>query len=195
MKEHDCNNNIESNMCKPYCRICNKDLETNKPNNWKEGFVEKGADIEHERWSKWQEYFFSKCKVSRIDEDDKEVVLVLPRDLYDRWWRQINTLYSELSEPEKESDRKEVRTYLPLIQQLLQSEKEEAYKQGVKDEQQRWINQTANEHDNQLKEEWKRQVIEEIKKIENGQWGTNSEYECGSSDMKKDIINLIKQLN
>lgn len=93
-------------------------------NSWEEDFVEKGADLEHTRWSKWQEYFFSKCKTGRIDEDDKEVVLVLPRSLYDRWWLQINTLYSELSEAEKESDRREVRQYLPLIQEVISQEKE-----------------------------------------------------------------------
>lgn len=26
-------------------------------------FIEKGADLEHERWSSWQSYFFSKCQV------------------------------------------------------------------------------------------------------------------------------------
>lgn len=93
-------------------------------NSWEEDFVEKGADLEHTRWSKWQEYFFSKCKTGRIDEDDNEVVLVLPRSLYDRWWLQINTLYSELSEAEKESDRKEVRQYLPLIKEVISQEKE-----------------------------------------------------------------------
>lgn len=26
MPEHDCNSYIESNMCKPYCRVCKKDM-------------------------------------------------------------------------------------------------------------------------------------------------------------------------
>lgn len=101
-------------------------------NSWEEEFVEKGADLEHTRWSKWQEYFFSKCKTGRIDEDDKEVVLVLPRGLYDRWWLQINTLYSELSEAEKESDRREVRQYLPLLKEIISQEKEKWVAEKVK---------------------------------------------------------------
>lgn len=85
-------------------------------------FVEKGADLEHERWSKWQSYFFSKCQVKPQSQvngmDDRYVYLALPKDLYDRWNRQMNTLYPELSEQERESDRIEVRKYLPLVSSI-----------------------------------------------------------------------------
>jgi len=30
--------------------------------NWEKEFVENGADLEHERWAKWQVYLFSKSK-------------------------------------------------------------------------------------------------------------------------------------
>lgn len=79
-------------------------------------FIEKGADIEHTRWSKWQEYFFSKCIVS-IEQD--YVTLKLPTALFSRWKRQIATPYAELSEDEKESDRREVRSYLLLLSEIL----------------------------------------------------------------------------
>jgi hypothetical protein len=35
------------------------------------------------------------------------------------WEKQIETPYSELTNEEKESDREQVRTYLPLIVDLL----------------------------------------------------------------------------
>ena len=38
-----------------------------------------------------------------------------------RWERQIATTYAELSEKEKESDREQVRPYLPLIRKIEQS--------------------------------------------------------------------------
>lgn len=60
--------------------------------------------------------------------DDRYVYLALPKDLYERWNRQINTPYLELSEQEKESDRKEVRQYLPLIESILTAKKEELKK-------------------------------------------------------------------
>lgn len=87
-----------------------------------EEFIEKGADIEHDRWAKWQKYFFSKCQIKPQSEvggmDDRYVYLALPKDLYERWNRQIETKYSDLSEQEKESDRVEVRKYIPLIEEL-----------------------------------------------------------------------------
>ena len=85
-----------------------------------ENFIEKGAAIEHKRWSGWQEYFFSKCQIKPQHEvdgmDDRYVYFALPKDLYERWLRQIATPYEQLSEPEKESDRREVRSYLPLLE-------------------------------------------------------------------------------
>jgi len=90
--------------------------------SWEEAFVEKGAELEHKRWSGWQDYFFRNCKT--IEYQD-EVSLVLPRELYDRWKRQIGTPYSELSEPEKESDRRETREYLPLVKQAIQTRERE----------------------------------------------------------------------
>jgi hypothetical protein len=99
---------------------------TNEP-EWVESFVEKGADIEHDRWARWQKYMFSKGTV------DENGVFHLPKDFVDRWFRQIDTPYSELSEPEKESDRKETRNYLPLIQDTLKGEKEKSYRDGLKE--------------------------------------------------------------
>lgn len=102
-----------------------------------EDFIEKGADLEHERWSKWQSYFFSKCSVKPQSQvngmDDRYVYLALPKDLYERWVRQMNTSYNELSEQEKESDRIEVRKYIPLVTELISSREEKAREEGKKE--------------------------------------------------------------
>jgi hypothetical protein len=45
--------------------------------------------------------------------------LIIPGDLVRRWQKQIDTPYAVLSEQEKESDREQVRKYLPLIVQAL----------------------------------------------------------------------------
>jgi len=83
-----------------------------------EKFIEEGADLEHRRWAGWQKYLFSKCSETVNDN------LIIPADLVDRWTKQINTPYSKLSEEEKESDRKEVRKYIPLLEKALFQQKE-----------------------------------------------------------------------
>lgn len=61
--------------------------------------VEKLAAIEHDRWAAWHRY----ASVNWTPEN------------LTRWDRQMKTPYAELSEHEKESDRKEVMRYWPLI--------------------------------------------------------------------------------
>lgn len=92
-------------------------------NNWIEEFIEKGADLEHDRWVKWQEYMHS--KVYDSSESLNPHLKVIPTESYNHWERQIKTKYADLSEKEKESDRIEVRKYLPLIQDLLTKKDQE----------------------------------------------------------------------
>jgi hypothetical protein len=79
--------------------------------------VEALASIEHERWCHWQSFLHSKC-VPRADG-----ALLIPADLVKRWEKQIETPYSELTNKEKESDREQVRKYLPLIVGVLNKSK------------------------------------------------------------------------
>jgi hypothetical protein len=67
------------------------------------------AAIEHERWSHWQRYVHSKC--TRAADGS----LTIPAELVERWATQMRTPYPELSDKEKESDREQVRRYLPVI--------------------------------------------------------------------------------
>jgi hypothetical protein len=77
------------------------------------GLVEQLAAVEHERWSHWQRYVHSKC----VRQPDGS--LLLPAGLVARWEKQIDTKYAELDEQERESDREQVRKYLPLIASAL----------------------------------------------------------------------------
>lgn len=67
------------------------------------------AAIEHERWSHWQRYLHSQCDVG------PDGSLTIPSEVASRWTEQMSTPYAELSEQEKESDRSQVRRYLPTI--------------------------------------------------------------------------------
>lgn len=67
------------------------------------------ASIEHERWSHWQQHLHEQCLPGPNDS------LIIPRELVHRWSAQMTTSYDELTEEEKESDREQVRRYLPSI--------------------------------------------------------------------------------
>lgn len=84
-----------------------------------DGLLEQLAALEHERWAHWQRYLHSKC------EERPDGSLVIPAELASKWTAQIDTPYSGLSETEKESDREQVRGYLPLITGALEDLRED----------------------------------------------------------------------
>lgn len=71
--------------------------------------LEKLAAVEHERWAHWQQYMHDHCQ--RADDGS----LIIPAEAARRWQAQIDTPYADLTEAEKESDRDQVRRYLPII--------------------------------------------------------------------------------
>lgn len=73
-------------------------------------FIEEGAALEHERWAGWQKYLHSHCVRDSMGN------LIIPAKSVRHWERQIITPYEDLMEEEKESDRKEVRKYIALIE-------------------------------------------------------------------------------
>jgi hypothetical protein len=81
--------------------------------NWEEEFIEWAAANEHARWARWQSYLHSKCT------RNADGSMTIPSDLVERWQRQMETPYEQLSEVEKESDREEVRPYLERVRSIL----------------------------------------------------------------------------
>lgn len=71
------------------------------------------AAVEHDRWSHWQAFMHGKCS------KNADGSLTIPADLVEKWKRQISTVYGDLSETEKESDREQVNKYLPLIKAFI----------------------------------------------------------------------------
>jgi hypothetical protein len=67
------------------------------------------AHLQHEQWSGWMQYLFSKNKIN----DDGS--FTIPKEFVERWKRQIETKYKDLSESEKEADRIEARKYLHFL--------------------------------------------------------------------------------
>ncbi len=94
-------------------------METDRLKNVLDDLLETLASVEHERWSHWQRYMHSKC----VPQGD-DGALLIPDDLVKRWEKQIDTSYSALTNEEKESDREQVRKYLPLIVDALRKKRE-----------------------------------------------------------------------
>lgn len=67
------------------------------------------SNLAHEQWSGWMQYLFEKS----IKNEDGTVTI--PAWAVERWERQINTPYSELSEQEQNSDRNEADKFLEVI--------------------------------------------------------------------------------
>lgn len=78
--------------------------------------IEELAAIEHERWADWQRWCNGEI---RANANDIESPLR-------RWDKQIETPYEQLSEREKDSDREQVRRYLPIMKDLIAQERRKA---------------------------------------------------------------------
>ena len=89
------------------------------PEIFKEGIVKESidykeamedlADQEHDSWSRWMEHLFKKS------EKNPDGTVTIPKDKVKRWERQMKTDYDDLSNKEKESDRKEVRKFVKIM--------------------------------------------------------------------------------
>lgn len=70
------------------------------------------AGLCHEQWSGWMKYLFSK---GSMRADARGPIWVMPAWAVERWQRQMNTPYAELSAAEQDSDRAEADKFLNLI--------------------------------------------------------------------------------
>ena len=71
--------------------------------------IERLASYEHDRWSRWQKHVFNKSIFN------KDGSYTIPKEYVDKWTRQINTNYIDMSEQEKDSDRKEATRIIECI--------------------------------------------------------------------------------
>lgn len=70
---------------------------------------EKLAELAHQQWSGWMAYMFSKCSATSAGER------VIPEWAVQRWRRQVDTPYADLSENEQNSDREEADKFMAIF--------------------------------------------------------------------------------
>ena len=73
--------------------------------------VEVMASLVHDIWARWIDYLFSK---SEMNEDGS---CTIPASLVDRWQRQKETFYEDLSEEERYSDREIAKEILMVVKE------------------------------------------------------------------------------
>lgn len=77
---------------------------------------ERLADLSHEIWSHWMRWMFS-CGADMVvaAEGEEMIAWTMPPSKRERWQRQMNTPYGELSEREKDSDREQADKILDVL--------------------------------------------------------------------------------
>ncbi len=73
---------------------------------------EKLAELAHDQWSGWIKYMWCKSKLTVPGN------LIIPAWAVDRWWRQANIKYEDLSKKEQESDRTEADKFIAIIENM-----------------------------------------------------------------------------
>jgi len=71
------------------------------------------AALEHDRWARWQSHLHSKC------DECPDGGLYIPPGYVRHLQRQITTKYADLTESERDSDRKEADNTLVVIAKTL----------------------------------------------------------------------------
>ena len=77
------------------------------------------ADVSHDIWSHWMRWQFN-CCTNSVELADGKIIdlggdLLIPASRVERWKRQMNQTYQELSEREKESDREQADKILKAL--------------------------------------------------------------------------------
>jgi hypothetical protein len=67
---------------------------------------EESAEFAHWMWSKWMIWMFEN------GGEIKDGIWTMKKEKYERWQKQMNTSYKDLSEEEKQSDRDVVQEWL-----------------------------------------------------------------------------------
>lgn len=77
------------------------------------------ADVQHDIWAHWMRYMFS-CGALNPDG-----TWTMPADKVERWHRQMNTPYADLTERERESDRHMADRVLAAMAKFYDSQRRE----------------------------------------------------------------------
>ena len=76
------------------------------------------ASLSHEIWAHWMKYLFSRC-----DTEIYNLGPVIDWSDAERWLRQIDTTYTDLTEREKDSDREQADKIIAVLKEFENNER------------------------------------------------------------------------
>jgi hypothetical protein len=81
--------------------------------NQKKYLNEEKANKQHQIWSHWMRYMFTQCDfgLPSVLSSMENGSCIIPKEKVDRWIKQMNTDYKDLTDEEKESDRNIVKKF------------------------------------------------------------------------------------
>lgn len=85
-------------------------------------FRELLADVQHDIWSHWMKYMFSQGSfTTHMSFNDKpdSITWTMPSDKVERWQRQMETDYFDLTEKERESDREQADKVTAVLENVV----------------------------------------------------------------------------
>lgn len=175
-----CAKRIKKYICNLPLDVCDDEKpSTGEPNKQKtewDSLKEKLADIEHQRWADWMKYLFGVCLFSQSGTLNGKGKAIIPEKYKKGWLRQMNTDYKDLTEKEKDSDREQVDRYLPLISQLLKTQREQLISEiegieELKDETLKGMNGPFGGLQDQMaiRNQLRKQIRERLKQLTNSQ--------------------------
>jgi len=85
--------------------------------------MDKIAALCHEQWSEWMKYLFDKCieqtdmitPAGYVYKSDKAGCMLIPKEFVNRWKRQMETPFENLSDLEQKSDRLEANKFFKIF--------------------------------------------------------------------------------
>lgn len=88
--------------------------------------------IQHDIWASWQRYVHDNKTVATSQYEATQG-RIINQDDFERWQKQIDTPYAELTEKEKDGDREQVNKFWHLIESMVERVKElENYQLSVR---------------------------------------------------------------
>jgi hypothetical protein len=118
---HDVENSSMKSIWTIKALIRELEVENDKSTNLESHLEEELARLTHDQWSEWMVHMFKCC--GEFSDTLRGVQFVIYPEFVERWCRQMATKYQDLTEKEKDSDRRVSSGVLDLVKEYALDKK------------------------------------------------------------------------